>query len=219
MVESAKIKLILLGVNKVEIDKIRVEKKAGRFTNIYAPMSGWILTKNIKQGSYISNKKALFQIVDLSQVWLEAKLFQDDLPLLDALKNFKVTVKGIDKTYLAKKSLLYPMLDPKAATATLRLTLDNTDEALKPGMYAKLHSSALAQSRLVIPRTAAMRKNGTWYAFLATEFKGEYEPAEIEVKPLDNKLFEVITGLREGDTLVNNALFMMDSDAQINGVY
>ena len=86
-------------------------------------------------------------------------------------------------------------------------------------MYAKVYASADAKSRLVIPRTAAIRKNGTWYAFLATEFKGEYEPIVIEIKPLDSKHYEIIKGLKEGDTLVNNALFMMDSDAQINGVY
>ena len=158
-------------------------------------------------------------ITDLSQVWLEAKLFQNELALLDTLENFEVHIQGIDKTFQAKKSLLYPMLDPKVATATLRLNIDNPNEVLKPGMYAKVHSSASLESKLVIPRTAAMRKNGTWYAFLSTEFKGEYEPIEIEVNPLDNKHFEVTKGLMEGDTLVNNALFMMDSDAQINGVY
>ena len=111
------------------------------------------------------------------------------------------------------------MLNPKEATATLRLELDNSEGLLKPGMYAKVHASAQTQSKLVIPRTAVMRKSGIWYAFLATEFKGEYEPIVVEVKPLDNKHFEVIKGLHKGDTLVNNALFMMDSDAQINSVY
>ena len=111
------------------------------------------------------------------------------------------------------------MLDPKEATATLRLTLDNAEEMLKPGMYAKLYSSSSKTRKLVIPKTAAMRKNGTWYAFLATDFKGEYEPLEIKVQPLDNKSFEVLSGLHKGDTIVNNALFMMDSDAQINSIY
>ena len=111
------------------------------------------------------------------------------------------------------------MLDPKEATATLRLDIDNSEGLLKPGMYAKVHASADSASHLVIPRTAAMRKNDTWYAFLATEFKGEYEPVKIEVKPLDNSYFKLISGLNEGDNIVNNALFMMDSDAQINGIY
>jgi Cu(I)/Ag(I) efflux system membrane fusion protein len=86
-------------------------------------------------------------------------------------------------------------------------------------MYAKLHATANTSSKLVIPRTAALRKDGKWYAFLATEFKGEYEPVKIELEPLDNVYFLVKKGLSDGESIVNNALFMMDSDAQINSIY
>lgn len=219
MLESAMTKLSLLGVSKKEINLIKKERKVDEFTMIYAPISGWIFEKNINQGSAFNSKKRLFQIINLDKVWVEVKLFQNELKKLDTLQNFKVMPKSTDKVYEAERSILYPMLDPKEATATLRLILDNKDGILKPGMYVKVHATSADKSRLVIPRTAAIRKNGTWYAFLATEFKGEYEPIKIDIKPLDNKLFEVIKGLSISDTLVNNALFMMDSDAQINSIY
>jgi len=219
MVQSAKRKLILLGVSQTEILQVRDKRKVSKLTTIYAPESGWIFEKNITQGSFINKRKSLYEIVNLSSVWLEAKLFQKEIMTLDSLSDFKVTVRGIDKTFNAKKELLYPMLDPKEATATLRLSIENEEGILKPGMYATLYASASKTTKLVIPRTAAMRKNGIWYAFLATDFKGEYEPLEIKVQPLDNKYFEVLSGLRKGDSIVNNALFMMDSDAQINSVY
>ncbi|MBA1420668.1 MAG: efflux RND transporter periplasmic adaptor subunit [Epsilonproteobacteria bacterium] len=173
----------------------------------------------MNDGASFNAKKRLFEIVNLEKVWMEVELYQKELSVLNTLSHFTVKVKGVDKTYDAKKTLLYPMLNPKEATATLRLSVDNKDELLKPGMYAKVHAMAKMHSRLVIPRTAAMRKNGTWYTFLATDFKGEYEPLEIKVQPLDNKYFEVLSGLHKGDTIVNNALFMMDSDAQINSIY
>ncbi|WP_309497058.1 efflux RND transporter periplasmic adaptor subunit [Sulfurovum sp.] len=219
MLQSAMTKLSLLGVSKKEIENIKKERNVDEFTMIYAPISGWIFEKNINQGSSFSSKKKLFQIIDLDKVWAEVKLFQNELTKLDTLRNFKVMPKSTNKVYEAEKSLLYPMLDPREATATLRLILDNEDGMLKPGMYVKVHSSSADKRRLVIPRTAAIRKNGIWYAFLATEFKGEYEPIAIDIKPLDNKHFEVIKGLKTSDILVNNALFMMDSDAQINGIY
>lgn len=219
MLRSAKIKLELLNVDEREIQSIEKTHKANMYTTVYAPRSGWIFEKNINDGASFSAKKRLFKIVNLENVWMEVKLFQNELKLLDKLTHFKVKVKGLTKTYDAEKMLLYPMLDPKEATATLRLNIDNKAEHLKPGMYAKVYAMAQMHTRLVIPRTAVMRKNGTWYAFLATDFKGEYEPIEIKVQPLDNKYFEVLSGLHKGDTLVNNALFMMDSDAQINSVY
>ena len=219
MLKSAKAKLRLLGVSKEEINYVRNVRRVNEFTTIYAPISGWIFQKNINQGSAFDPQKKLFQIINLDKVWLEAKLFQNQIEGLEQLHNFNVKIKGLQKDFNATKSLLYPMLDPKEATATLRLDIDNSEGLLKPGMYTKVHASADSASHLVIPRTAAMRKNGTWYAFLATEFMGEYEPIVIELKPLDTMHYIVIKGLIEDDTIVNNALFMMDSDAQINGIY
>ena len=219
MLKSAKVKLQLLGVEEAEIKCIETDQYADYYTTIHAPISGWVFEKNINEGASFNTKKRLYEIVNLEKVWMEAEVFQKELFTLDTLSHFTVKVKGLAKIFNAKKTLLYPMLDPKEATATLRLSIDNKEELLKPGMYAKVHAMAKMHTRLVIPRTAAMRKNGTWYAFLATEFKGEYEPLEIKVQPLDNKSFEVLSGLNKGDSIVNNALFMMDSDAQINSVY
>jgi len=219
MLKSAKIKLELLGVNSKEIEHIRQTRKVERFTTIYAPASGWIFEKNINQGSSFKTGKKLFQIVSLKKLWVEVKLYQNELENIHMLNDFTVKVKGINKTYKAKKSLLYPVLDPKEATATLRLTVDNSDKHLKPGMYAKVSASSGSNIHLVIPRTAAIRKNGNWYVFLATEFKGEYEPLKVVLKPLDRDYFKIISGLNEGESVVENALFMMDSDAQINGIY
>ena len=219
MLRGAKEKLRLLNVSKKEITLIKKSRKVDEFTTIYAPISGWIFKKNINLGSSFKKQQKLFEIVNLEKVWLEAKLFQNELQNLNTLENFTVKVKGVPTTFKAKKTLLYPMLDPKEATATLRLLVDNPHEVLKPGMYAKLHASAKTESRLVIPRTAALRKDGKWYAFLATDFKGEYEPVEIDIEPLDTVYSLVKKGLSENENIVNNALFMMDSDAQINSIY
>ena len=219
MLKSAETKLRLLGVSDIEIKQIKDMRKVEEFTTLYAPQSGWIFEKNINQGSSFTTQKKLFQIVNLDKVWIEVKLYQNEIEKLSHMNHFMIEPKGTAKTYSASTPLLYPTLNPKEATATLRLVLDNNESQLMPGMYAKVYASANTHTRLVIPQTAAIRKNGIWYAFLATEFKGEYEPIAIEIKPLDKDYYEVIKGLQEGDRVVNNALFMMDSDAQINGVY
>jgi len=219
MLRGAKEKLRLLNVSEKEINKIRTSRKVDEYTTIYAPISGWIFEKKLNEGSSFKKQEKLFEIVNLEKVWLEAKLFQNELKYLNRLEHFTVKVDGIPETFKAKKTLLYPMLNPKEATATLRLLVENRNETLKPGMYAKVHASAASETRLVIPRTAALRKDGKWYAFLSTDFKGEYEPVQIDVEPLDNVYFIVKKGLSDGENVVNNALFMMDSDAQINSIY
>ena len=219
MLRGAKEKLVLLNVSPKEIAQIEKERRADAYTTIYAPVSGWIFGKHLNSGSSFKRGQTLFEIVNIDEVWMEAKLFQNDLAKLDKLDRFTLKVKGISGSFEAQKSLLYPKLDPKEATATLRLVVTNPDERLKPGMYAKVYASSKAKTKLVIPRTAAIRKEGMWYAFLATDFKGEYEPVHIEVEPLDSQYFIVKKGLHEGEEIVNNALFMMDSDAQINSIY
>ena len=219
MVKSSKIKLELLNVCAKEIADIEKHRKVDKLTTLFAPSEGWIFEKNINEGSSFNSKNKLFQIVDLSSVWMEVKLYQDQLETLNSMETFTVKVKGFEHTFKAKKELLYPMLNPKEATATLRLSIENPEGILKPGMYATVESSASAKTRLLIPRTAIIRKEGMWYAFLETEFKGEYEPVKLEVKPLNAQFYEVLSGLQEGESVVDNALFMMDSDAQINSIY
>jgi len=219
MLESAQTKLRLLGVSQAEIMSIKKERKITENTLIHAPISGWIYQKSLNNGTAFTSQKKLFQIIDLEKVWVEVKLYQNEIEKLALLDHFSVNVKGIPKTYTAEKSLVYPALNPLEATATLRLLVDNNDTQLKTGMYVKVTASTPQRSSLVIPHSAAIRKNGQWYAFLATDFKGEYEPVPIEVKPLNTSHYEVLNGLNEGESIVNNALFMMDSDAQINGIY
>jgi Cu(I)/Ag(I) efflux system membrane fusion protein len=219
MLKSAMTKLKLLGVDTREIKKIKKERKVDAYTTIYAPSSGWIFKKNINQGSAIMPKDKLFEIVDLKHLWVEVKLFQEQSLQQHTLSDFRVNIKGIDKPFKAKKELIYPVVNKNEATSTLRLSIENTHAQLRPGMYVTIDSYTDKKESLIIPRTAAIRKNGIWYAFLATEFKGEYEPIAIEIKPLDHTSYEVIKGLTIQDRIVNNALFMMDSDAQINSIY
>jgi len=219
MLKSAKLKLSLLGVATKEISALIRKKKISLNTTIYAPQSGYIFVKNINDGSAFNAKTNLFEIVNLDTVWVEVQVFEDDVKWLKNANNFHVSFKTTDKTYETHSKFLYPKLDPKQATLTLRLTLQNKDNTLFPGMYANVLSKDKAKEYLTLPQSAVILKAGKYYVFVVGEFEGEYEPKEVHVKPLDNKTYILTSGLNAGDEVVNNALFMMDSDAQINGLY
>ena len=219
MVRSVREKLLLLGVNAEEIDQVRRTMKADPYTTLYAPVSGWLFDKKVSQGSAFKAGMKLFTIVDLSRVWVETAIYQTELPRLSGLERFTVQATGAEGSFPAKRLLLYPDLDPKAATATLRLEVDNTGGTLLPGMYATVTSAGAADSVLTLPQTAVIRKNGAWYVFRAGDFKGEYEPVKVDAVPLDKTRYRILSGLQEGDEVADNALFMMDADAQINGLY
>jgi Cu(I)/Ag(I) efflux system membrane fusion protein len=219
MLESSREKLKLLGISMKEIEAVRKSARADAYTTLLAPSSGYLFVKNVDKGSAFNAKQKLFEIVDLERVWVEARLYLEEIPKLKKLRRFSVRAPGDAASYPAQKELLYPNLDPKEATAVLRLGVDNPGHKLLPGMYVTVSASTKRQSRLTLPKTAVIRKNGRWYVFAAGEFEGEYEPREVKVRPLDNDTYVILEGAQEGEPVVGNALFMIDSDAQINGLY
>jgi Cu(I)/Ag(I) efflux system membrane fusion protein len=219
MLTSAKRKLSLLKVAPNEISQLIKEKKVSPNTTIYAPQSGYVFVKNINEGSAFNAKANLFKIVNLDDVWVEVQVFEDDVKWLKYANDFRVSFKTTDKTYATHSKFLYPNLSPQEATLTMRLTLQNRDHTLFPGMYANVVSKDKPQEYLTLPQSAVILKDNKYYVFVVGEFEGEYEPMQIDVKPLNNKTYIITSGLNAGDEVVNNALFMMDSDAQINGLY
>ena len=219
MIASSKLKLELLGVSSDEIAEVLKNKKVSQNTIIRSPQDGFVFVKNVNSGSAFNAKTKLFEIVNLERVWVEAKVFDEDLSWLKNAKSFEASFKSDDATYNATSTLLYPNLDPKEATFTLRLYLQNAGNKLFPGMYASVISKDAPTKYLTLPKSAVMRKNAKFYVFMVGGFEGEYEPREVVAAPLDANDYVIQSGLNDGDEVVNNALFMMDSDAQINGLY
>ncbi|NOR58609.1 MAG: efflux RND transporter periplasmic adaptor subunit [Sulfurimonas sp.] len=219
MLSSARTKLSLLNIPDAEIDQIRKNRKTGSFTTINSPANGYIFKKKLNNNSAFKAKGVLFQVVNLDKVWVELKIHQNQLSALENVKEFTLTTPSMKKTFKATREKLYPELDPKEESFTLRLSLDNTNGMLKPGMYTSVNMSAATKSYLTLPATAVMRKNGRFYVFVVGEYEGEYEPLEIDVEVLNPNTYIIKSELNAGDEVVNNALFMMDSDAQVNGLY
>ena len=218
MLDSSRLKLELLGLSKSEINKVISSGKADRTTTLYSPIDGYVFNKSVSKGSAFTDKTELFTIVNLDEVWVEAKVYEEQRASLKSIEKYELSFKGLEQKYESTNTLLYPVLDPKDARLTLRLRVKN-DGALFPGMYATVASVSQSTEGLILPSTAVIRKAGRYYVFMVGEFKGEYEPKEIEAKVLDSSRYLITKGLLEDDEVVNNALFMMDSDAQINGLY
>ncbi len=219
MLRSAKLRLELLGVSQKEINELIKTKKVSFKTTIYSHVNGYIFKKTISHGSAFNAKAQLYEIVNLDEVWVEAKVYENDINWLNDADTFDVSFKSTDKIYTAISTLLYPNLDPKEATLTLRLRLKNTNTKLFPGMYATLISKDKTQDYLTLPTDAIIRKDGKFYVFIVGEYEGEYDPLEISVKVLNPHTYIITQGLNTGDEVVSNALFMLDSDAQVNGLY
>ena len=219
MIQNAKNRLKLLNVPDGEISQIAKSLKVSLYTNIYAPASGYVFLKNLNKGSAFSNKEIIFEIINLDHVWIEAQIDQKELPYLSQMTDFTFKTPGYAKTFRASKVQLYPNVSQKSARVTLRLKADNPEHTLLPGMYASITMHSVSKEYLTLPSTAVIFKNGKHYVFTVGQYAGEYDPQVVQVKVLNPHTYIIKSGLKDGQKVVNNALFMMDSDAQINGLY
>lgn len=219
MIGSAKTKLKLLNIPDSEIQAISKKSKITNFTTIVSQTDGYIFKKLLNNNSAFKAKGKIFEIVNLDSVWVEVKVHQDRLSSIKNIESFRLTTPASEQVFEATNSGVYPFLDEKEESFTLRLEVKNPDNFLKPGMYMSVEMSQAKEDYLTLPATAVIRKNGAFYVFVVGEYEGEFEPLEVEVEVLNPDTYIIKSGLSSGDETVNNALFMMDSDAQINGLY
>lgn len=219
MIQNAKNRLKLLNIPNSEISQIAKSLRVGLYTNIYAPASGYIFLKKVDKGSAFKEKETIFQIINLDKVWVEAKIDQKDLRYLSKMADFTFKTPGYTQLFHASFAALYPSVSQKSARLTLRLKADNKNNILFPGMYVSVNMHSKSKEYLTLPSTAVIFKNGKHYVFTVSEYPGEYDPTVVHVEVLDPHTYIIKSGLKDGQKVVNNALFMMDSDAQINGLY
>jgi Cu(I)/Ag(I) efflux system membrane fusion protein len=217
MIESVAQKLKLLGVEEGIIRKIMNDKTAPEQITTYAPYSGYITQKKINQGSFAQKGSKLYELSDLSTLWMMVSVYEKDVAFVKNTKNAELFFDITDKPYRAKVDYIYPKVDAKTKSVEVRLVIDNASLELPTDAFAKVRFSGMKKEYLSLPKSAVLTKGDKHYVFAKGEFEGEYEQKEIMAKRLSNDTFEIQDGLKAGDEVVANALFMFDADAQING--
>jgi Cu(I)/Ag(I) efflux system membrane fusion protein len=134
---AARTKLLLLGVGQQEIDGIVASGKPLPRLIIRSPQTGCVVDKKIVEGAAVEAKMALFEVADLSTVWVEADVYEKDIAFLQAGQPVEATVEAyLNRTFFGRLALIYPQLETTTRTNRVRFELDNRDHALRPGMFA-----------------------------------------------------------------------------------
>ena len=217
MVQSITQKLKLLGVDEKTIQKIISEKNVPENIIIVSPYSGIVTQKSVNQGAFVPKGTKLYEISDYTNLWLIVKVYEKDLDFVKSTQSADIFFDMSSKPYHAKIDFIYPKVDPQTKSVDVRLVIENKDLEIYENAFAKARFGTAKREYLALPKSAVMTKGAKMSVFVKGEFEGEYEPREIEAKRLNNDTFEIISGLKEGDIVVSNALFMFDADAQNNG--
>ncbi len=215
LVESARQRLQLWDVSDGEITQIEKTRQPIKALMFYSPYSGFVTAKMASHGVKVSPNDALYDITDLSAVWIIADVYEDSLALVHEGQPAEVSLTYVPGRKLrGRVSYIFPMLDEKTRTAKIRLEFPNPGNLLKPEMYADVEIKGNFGKGLVIPENAVISTGERMIVFVAMG-QNQFVPREITIGLKVKGLYEVQEGLDAGDRVVIEANFMLDSESKL----
>ncbi|RXK12728.1 cation transporter [Halarcobacter mediterraneus] len=218
LVKSNVNKLKALAVNKKEIERIKKGKEEISDISFYSPFDSVVIKKEINNGSFVKKGSLLLQLASLEKLWVIASVYQKDLSFVKKGLKAKVYIDGFDEAVISRVDYIYPTIDETNKSVDVRFLIDNEDLKYSPNMFAKVDIKQIKEEILTLPKTAVLQKGSKYYVFQYLS-KTEYEPIEVTAKRISSNKYEILEGIQEGQRVINNALFLLDSDAITNGLY
>ena len=202
-------------------DQIRALEAGGAPTTtvaIASPATGVVVEKMAVKGMRVEPGMTLYTIVDLSRVWVNADVYESELPLVHIGQHAHVTVPSVPRRVI-EGTIAYidPVLDPATRTARARLSISNEKGDLKPEMFVEVGIQVELGERLVVPESAVLRTGERQIVFV-DKGGGVFEARLVTLGVRAGEDVEVVDGLHEGERVVASANFLIDAEAQVQGV-
>jgi membrane fusion protein, copper/silver efflux system len=216
--ESTLSRLDNLAISRAEQQKIKNGKLNTSGILVTSPVSGILLEKNINNSSAVKKGSTLLQLASLDKIWFITSVYQQDLSFIRKDSKAKINIDGVTKAIDSNVDFIYPTFDDKTKTVDVRFIIDNKEQLLIPSMFGKANIEVSKDVKLTLPKTAVLKKANNYYVFKPIN-QSEFEPVKIDAKRVSSNKYEVLGGLEENDEVINNALFLLDSDAITNSLY
>jgi RND family efflux transporter MFP subunit len=215
LVTASQRKLELWGVTEKQIDA--PETGGVPHTTLYASASGSVVERKVTQGQYVNAGDTLFTVADLSEVWIKADVYEDQLPQIRRGQEVEITSEAVpNRTLHGHVDFIEPQANPQTRTVPVHVHVANPGMRLLPGMFvnASFVSAAPTQS-IVVPRSAVL-DTGTRKIVYVAHPHGVFEAREVTVGAPSDDLFPVTSGLKLGDKVVLSGNFLIDSQAHLS---
>lgn len=216
--EAARQRLRLWDISEAQIKKIEEAGQPVRTLTLYSPVSGYITQKMAIQGMKVMPGEKLFDVADLSHIWIVADIYEYELSAVRVGQPVKITLSYFPgQEWASRIDLIYPVFSAETRTAKVRLTLPNPGGALKPQMFTNVEIRIDMGRKLMIPDSAVM-DTGKGQVVYVDRGNGFFEPREIRTGLRADGAVEVLRGLKVGEKVASSANFLIDSEAQLKGV-
>ena len=217
LVQSAKQRLMLFGVKEGQIAELEKAGKPNIRIPIYTPLSGVVIEKMVQQGQYVNVGEVLFNVADLSTVWVEIEVYENEFPNIMIGQQVEIQSQSYPgKPFTGRIAFIYPFLDPKTRTVKARVEMPNTGMKLKPDMFVKALIKVPLGTAIVVPVTAVMDSGKRQTVWVETS-PGMFEPRDVQVGQQTDDKIQILSGLKLGDKVAVSGAYLIDSESQLKG--
>ena len=218
IIEAAKQRLRLWDINDAQIKKIEEAGKPIRTLTIYSPASGYVVQKTVLQGMRVMSGEKLFDIADLSTVWIVSDIYEYEVHLIKTGQTAKISLSYFPgREFSSTIDYIYPSLAGETRTAKVRFTIANPGGQLKPQMFTNVEVKINLGNKLAIPESAVI-DTGIRQIVYVDKGEGYFEPREVMLGLKAEGMVEVLKGIKAGEKVASSGNFLIDSEAQLKGV-
>jgi Cu(I)/Ag(I) efflux system membrane fusion protein len=215
LLDAARQRLVLWEIGPADIAEIEKRGEAIRAMPVYAPISGYVTGRTAYHGMKVMPADTLFDILDLSAVWVLADVYEYELPRISLGEKATVTLSyWPGRSWSGVVSYVYPAVDEKTRTVKVRIELGNPKGELKPEMFADVTIHGKTREVLQVPDDAIL-ESGTRNVVFVAQGEGTLVPREVSVGDHGSGAVEIRSGLKEGDVVVRGANFLVDSESRL----
>ncbi|MEH6358817.1 MAG: efflux RND transporter periplasmic adaptor subunit [Pseudomonadales bacterium] len=216
LVKSSRQRLQLLDVSEHQIHELEKNRQVKKSLHIHSPVAGTVIRIGSRQGQHVSPGTELYMLVDLSQVWVYANIYENELPWVKEGDQVEMTLASVPgKTFTGSLAYIYPYAEAKTRTIKVRLVFDNSERLLRPNMFAEVIIRADSQpDALVIPSEAVIRSGQQTQVFVVRG-AGKFEPRIVKLGIESEGQVAVLAGVEAGEEVVTSAQFLLDSESKL----
>lgn len=215
LVAAARQKLRLWDISDAQIRRIAETGEAVREIAVASPASGYVVEKDVVQGAAVQPGMRLFRIAGMDRVWVEAEVYESELPRVRTGQSAVVTLPYLPGEELrGRVSLILPALNPESRTGRVRIEIANRNGVLRPDMYADVLLRTEGKEALMVPESAVIYTGPRQIVFVDMG-EGRFRQQEIRLGAKSGDAFEVLSGLQPGDRVVTSGNFLIDAEARL----
>jgi Cu(I)/Ag(I) efflux system membrane fusion protein len=216
LAESSLARLGNWDLSQEQIDALVKTGEVRRSITFRSPVAGIVTEKKALQGMRFMPGESLYQVTDLSAVWVMADVFEQDIGLVRPGARADVRINAYpDQVFKGTITYIYPTLQAETRTVPVRIELANPRQLLKPAMFAQVELQVGAPAAVLTIPESAVIDSGTRRIVLVQRAEGRFEPREVRLGARSENLVEVLDGVRDGEPVVVAANFLIDAESNL----